>query len=106
MREKQRRANQSAFSFLTGNKDKALNVEGEIEEDDESNARALQLTGRRLKATKRENELLYFSISGGYSKNESVERISIRCACLLPPERSMIVAEVFVVSASTRSCGS
>lgn len=70
IREKQRRASQSAFSFLTGGgKDKGTNsntaATGRDEDDDDSsNARALQLTGRRIQATKRENELLFFSISG------------------------------------------
>ena len=61
-------AAKSTFSFLSGSRDKAPpadnNNDDDDDDDDDTGARALQLTARRIKATKRENELLYFSISG------------------------------------------
>ncbi|KAJ8601416.1 hypothetical protein CTAYLR_005928 [Chrysophaeum taylorii] len=82
-REEKKARDKKRSWFLSSGKHKQPNrqrdeqQEGGNEEeedgDDDSNARALQLTGRRIKATKRENELLYFSISGArvfFRRNE------------------------------------
>jgi len=61
-REKRRRAASSAFGFLSSaaSKEAAANDD----DDDEDDGAALQLSARRIVATKREHELLFFSISG------------------------------------------
>lgn len=64
VRDKKRKANQSAFAFLNRPSTNGAADEDDDDDDDDRNARVLQISGRRIKATKRENELLYFSISG------------------------------------------
>ena len=62
-KEKARKAASSTFGFLSG----ASAPKDDDDDEEEEAARAvstLQLTARRVHAAKRENELLFFSISG------------------------------------------
>eukprot|EP00633_Aureoumbra_lagunensis_P006315 CAMPEP_0197310608 /NCGR_PEP_ID=MMETSP0891-20130614/9179_1 /TAXON_ID=44058 ORGANISM="Aureoumbra lagunensis, Strain CCMP1510" /NCGR_SAMPLE_ID=MMETSP0891 /ASSEMBLY_ACC=CAM_ASM_000534 /LENGTH=1136 /DNA_ID=CAMNT_0042796327 /DNA_START=276 /DNA_END=3687 /DNA_ORIENTATION=+ len=73
--QEQQKKKSSTFSFLSNSTSSTNNStktsakaieddDDDDDDDDDSGARALQLTARRIKATKRENELLFFSISG------------------------------------------
>ena len=94
-RKKLLKAQQSStFSFLSSRKATEDSKPDDDDDDDDDDAgRALQLTGRRIKATKRENELLFFSISGPSFFVPS--DFFSRCSRLLPERRCLILLCVF-----------